>query len=77
MKGYSFLVDSKIARISETYANRKGISIDEAMKLFLGSATYRVLNDAETGVYLEVFEFVYDMFAEEMGENLNETNNVN
>jgi len=38
------------------------------MEQFLGSATYRVLNDAETGIYLEVFEFVYDMFLEEMGE---------
>ena len=70
MRGYGFLVDSKVARISEAYASRRGISIDDAMKLFLGSATYRVLNDAETGVYLEVFEFVYDMFLEEMGETL-------
>ena len=70
MRGYGFLVDSKAARISEAYAIRRGISIDDAMKLFLGSATYKVLNDAETGVYLEVFEFVYDMFLEEMGETL-------
>ena len=68
MKGFKFLVDSKVARISEAFANRKGISQDEAMKLFMGSATYRTLNDAETGVYLEVFEFVYDMFLEELGE---------
>ena len=40
------------------------------MKLFLGSTTYRILNDVETGVYLEVFEFVYDMFLEEMGEEV-------
>jgi len=70
VRGYGFLVDSKAARISEAYAIRRGISIDDAMKLFLGSATFRVLNDAETGVYLEVFEFVYDMFLEEMGEDL-------
>ena len=68
MKGYRFLVDSKSARISETYAKKRGISVDAAMKLFLGSATFRVLNDAETGVYLEVFESVYDMFLEEMGD---------
>ena len=70
MRGYGYLVDSKAARISEAFASRRGISIDDAMKLFFGSATYRVLNDAETGVYLEVFEFVYDMFLEEMGETL-------
>ena len=68
MKGFRFLVDSKTARVSETYAQEKGIHPDEAMKLFLGSTTYRILNDAETGVYLEVFECVYDMFLEEIGE---------
>jgi len=73
MKGYKFLVDSKIARISEAYAARKNISIDEAMKLFLASITYRVLNDEETGLYLEVLEYVYDMFLDEMGEEYNGT----
>jgi hypothetical protein len=28
------------------------------------------LDVPETGLYLEVFEFVYDMFLEEMGEAL-------
>lgn len=68
MKGFRFLVDSKAARISDAYAKSKGISEDEAMKLFLGSLTFSVLNDVETGVYLEVFEFVYDMFLDERGE---------
>ena len=68
MKGFRFLVDSKTARISEAYAQRKGVSLETAMEQFLGSATYRVLNNAETGVYLEMFEFVYDMFLEENGE---------
>ena len=72
MKGFPFLVDSKAARISEAYAARKDITVDDAMKLFLGSTTYRVLSDAETGLYLEVFEYVYDMFLEEMGEELDE-----
>ena len=70
MKGFSYLVDSKSTRICEAYAKRKDISIDEAMKIFLGSATYRVLTDVKTGAYLEVVEFVYDMFLEEMGEVL-------
>ena len=70
MRGYGYLVDSKTARISEAYSSKSGTSIEDAMKLFLGSATYRVLNDTETGIYLEVFEFVYDMFLEEMGEVL-------
>ena len=68
MKGFRFLVDSKATRISEAYSQRKGIPIETAMEQFLGSATYRTLNNAETGIYLEVFEFVYDMFLEEKGE---------
>jgi len=72
MKGFPFLADSKAARISEAYAKRKGITVDEAMKKFLGSSTYRVLSDSETGIYLEVYEFVYDMFLEEMGEELDD-----
>ena len=68
MKGFRFLVDSKSTRISEAYAQKKDVPIESAMEQFLGSATYRALNDAETGIYLEVFEFVYDMFLEEMGE---------
>ena len=68
MKGLRFLVDSKTARISETFAQRKNIVLDEAIQLFFGSTTYRLLNIAETGIYLEVFEYVYDMFLEEMGE---------
>ena len=69
MKGFRFLVDSKAVRICEAYAIRNNMVLDNAMKLFLGSATYRVLSDAETGVYLEVFEFVYDMFLEEMEDS--------
>lgn len=68
MKGFQFLVDSKTTRICASYAQREGISVDAAMRVFLGSTVYRVLNDIETGLYLEVFEFVYDMFLEEMGD---------
>ena len=68
MKGFGYLVDSKIARISETYAKNNFISVAEAMALFFDSATYQALIDRETGVYLEVFEFVYELFLEERGE---------
>jgi hypothetical protein len=70
MKGYKFLVDSKTARISEIYSQKKEISVEEAMVLFIGSKTFKVLNNAETGIYLEVLEFVYDMFLEEMGDSI-------
>ena len=68
MKGFTTLTECKVARISEQYAKRKNISTDNAMRIFLASNTYEILSDIETGVYLEVFEFVYDMFLEELGE---------
>ncbi|MCL2050457.1 MAG: hypothetical protein FWG91_01805 [Lachnospiraceae bacterium] len=68
MKGFRFSLDSKTARISEAYAQRKSISLEEAMRQFIGSKTYHALNNAGTGLYLEVLEFVYDMFLEEMEE---------
>jgi hypothetical protein len=72
MKGFRFLVDAKTARISESYALRRDIPQDDAMRLFLGSLTYRTLNDELSGLYLEVYEYVYDMFLEEMGEIVDE-----
>ena len=68
MKGFRFIVDSKTTRICESFAQKKNISIDDAIRLFFGSTTYRILNNADTGLYLEVFEYVYDMFLEEIGE---------
>ena len=68
MKGFRYLVDSKSTRICESFAAKKGIPIERAMELFFASATYRALNDPETGLYLEVYEFVNDMFIEEMAE---------
>ena len=58
-------------------ANKKSISVDDAMKIFLGSKTYHVLNDVETGLYLEVYEFVLDMFLDEMGEDYEKKQFVN
>ena len=66
MKGFDFLVDSKVARISTMYAVQQNISIDSAMETFINSATYQLLNDKETGICLEMSECVYDMFLEEM-----------
>jgi hypothetical protein len=73
MKGFRFLVDAKAVRISESYALRKSIFQDEAIRIFFGSYTYHILNDDTTGLYLEVFESVYNMFLEERGEQAHET----
>jgi hypothetical protein len=67
IKGFELLVDTKVTRVSETYAKRENISIEEAMRLFYASKTYEVLNDDETGLFLEMFEYVYDTFLYEKG----------
>ena len=48
MKGFDFLVDSKIACISEAFSKRNNLSLEEAMRQFLASGTLRALNNAET-----------------------------
>jgi len=66
LKGFKFSIESKIARISEQYAKIKNITVEESMRKFLSSGTYRLLNDSETGLYLEVTDYVYDIFLEEL-----------
>ena len=66
MKGRSYLMDSKVAHISKQYAGETGLSVDEAMQAFLGSATYSALIDEDTGVCLESIESIYDMFSREL-----------
>ena len=68
MMDYKVIVATDVARVSVEYAKKMDISIDEALQLFFGSATYRALINAETGLCYEMFEAIYDMFLEEMGE---------
>ena len=73
MKGFNYLVNSKVTQISVRFAKEQNIPVELAMEQFLISTTYQVLNEKDTGVYLEVVEFVYDMFLEEVGENAGNT----
>jgi hypothetical protein len=73
MKDHKVIVATDAARVSVEYAKKMNISEDEALQLFLGSATYRALINVETGLCYEMFEAVYDMFLEEMGEKLDES----
>ena len=68
MKNPDVMIAADITRISTEYAKLKGISEDEAMRIFLASSTYRALNEPETGLCFEMFEAIYEMFLEEMGE---------
>ena len=67
MMDYKVVVATDVARVSVEYAKKIGISEDEAMQLFLGSSTYRALINVETGLCFEMYEAIYEMFLEEMG----------
>ena len=67
MKDHKTIVATDVTRISVEYAKRMDLSEDEALRLFLGSATYKALINIETGLCYEMFDAIYDMFLEEMG----------
>jgi len=67
MKDCKTIATADIARISVDYAAKIGVSEDEALLLFFGSATYRALMNIETGLCYEMHEAIYEMFLEEMG----------
>jgi len=67
MKDHKAIITIDIARICVDYAKKIQISEDEALRIFIGSATYRALMDTETGLCYEMYEAIYEMFLEEMG----------
>ena len=69
MKDHRVIVATDVSRISVAYAKKMGISEDEALHKFLGSATYRALINTETGLCYEMYEAIYELFLEEMGCN--------
>ena len=63
------MIVADITRISTEYAALKGISQDEAMRTFMASSTYRVLNEPETGLCFEMFDAIYEMFLDEVAHH--------
>jgi len=66
MKDCSVIITTDVTRISNRYAKENNISEDDAMRMFLGSGTYKALINIETGLCYEMFEAIYDMFLEEI-----------
>ena len=66
MKDYKVIAATDVARVSVEYAKKMKISEDDAIRVFLGSATYRALINVETGLCYEMFDAIYEMFLEEM-----------
>ena len=66
LKDHKTIVAIDVARLSVAYAKKMKISEDEALRIFLGSATYRALINVETGLCYEMHDAIYEMFLEEM-----------
>jgi len=66
MIDYKVIIAADVARVCAKYSQVAEITEDEAMQIFLGSATYRTLIDVKTGLCFEMFEAIYDMFLEEV-----------
>jgi len=64
-----FCIDILATRIAAEIARQKGITIKEAIRLFISKKTYSLLLDAESRLYLESFEYIMDMLAAEESEN--------
>lgn len=68
MKSPKTIIDFDVAQISSRYSKMKDISPDEALILFLGSKTYKTLNNIKTGLCYEMTDYIYEMFLEETGD---------
>ena len=70
MKDPGFIIDLDVTRISTMYAQKTGIAEDEALRIFLASATYRALIDTETGLCYEMFDHIFELFINEVNNDV-------
>jgi hypothetical protein len=62
-------IDALTADVGDMLAREDDLSITEALQQFMQTKTYALLFDAESLLYLETAEYVYDMLqAERAGD---------
>jgi hypothetical protein len=65
-----FSADMTAAEVARRYAEQKGISTTEGIRLFMTTKTYALLMNRRSYLALESVEYVLDMLnAEECGDN--------
>ena len=60
------LIEYIVQDIVDMLATDQNIEYDEAMNKFYNSEVFEKLQDKETGLYLEISEYIYDLFKDEM-----------
>ena len=63
------LIEYALQDIVALLMERKGLALQEAMKVVYHSTLYGKLQDIGTGLYLEGSEYLYGLLAEEMDDS--------
>lgn len=68
------LIEYAVQDLVAMLVERKGVSVQEAMRILYHSTFNDKLQDIETGFYLEGSEYLYELLIEELEMKGNETN---
>ena len=59
-------IESIAAQVADAYAEKKGIPVTDAMRLFMATKTYELLANPKSYLYLEATPYVEDMLNAEL-----------
>ncbi|MDR0382018.1 MAG: hypothetical protein LBH86_08525 [Oscillospiraceae bacterium] len=59
-------IESIAAQVADAYADKQGISVTDAMRLFMTTKTYELLTNPKSFLYLEAAPYVEDMLGAEL-----------
>ena len=62
-------IESISAQVADSYAERRKVSVTEAMRLFMTTKTYELLANPKSFLYLESAAYVEDMLHAELVGN--------
>lgn len=58
-------IDALAADVADAIAREKNIGVTDALREFMQTKTYAVLFNAESLLYLETAEYIFDMYQSE------------
>ena len=59
-------IESITAQVTDTYAKEHNISVTDAIRIFIATKTYELLENPKSYLYLEAAPYVADMFSAEL-----------
>ena len=59
-------IESLVAQVVDTYAEKQDVSVTDAMRLFMTTKTYELLTNPKSYLYLEAAPYVEDMLNAEL-----------